>query len=646
MINTLPDAAIKHSVQAFPTPNNGVDFTWSGFIQQRYDLIPPWGVSRRDLALRNIWYSPHQTLIQGAIAGLIMKVRSTPYEISGGRNLTRKWQDVFFEGEFGEGYDVLMDKFLQDFFTQSFGGVFEIIGRGKPDTMLRSQVEGVAHLDAYHCRATGNPEFPIVYFDPESGKTHRMHHSRVSRITDLTSPARLSWGRGFSILERAIATSTAASLLSRHEIELLNDQPPTGIVTVSGLNQSQWDEQVKAYGASQQSDGNQLFRGMMSLIGINPLAEVKVNFVPFSQLPEGFDYEKFMSQHVNLLALAIGVDPQDIWPLTGSVMGSGQQSRILSAKGEAKTYGATLRRLERFFNSLLPRSLEWKFKSNDQEREKVDAETAKIWMEVAAAPFLSEMEKRQLLANNVEAFADVLLDESGQVRLPDDDPKEDEQVVDDVEEVETEGEATPTSEEATADDTALVEPPTAAAKDYQSTQAEFVKAITDLINAGMNDDVSRRRFGTVLRGNLSRLGRRAFNDGLEDGGVEDAASDEDLATIATILAEQSGYVTDFSKSLFSGAQVDAEARAILWANKSLDSFYQAGLLSADANGMYVWKYGDTEHCDDCQRLNGQKHRLKDWHKEGWLPRSSELECKGFKCACELIKTKGRASGSY
>lgn len=661
---TLPEPAINHSVQQFRPPNDGTEFVWTGYIQNQYDLIPPWGYSPRDVWLRRLWYNVHHTLIQGAIAGIIMKVRSTPYEISGGRNLTRQWQDIFFESEFSEGYDVLMDKFLQDLFTQSFGGVFEIIGRGRPDKPLVGQVEGVAHLDALNCRASGNPEFPVVYFDPESGKTHRMHHTRVARITDLASPHRLAWGRGLSILERAIATATAANLLSRHEIELLSNQPPTGIVTISGINQTQWADEVKNYNADSQSEGTTIFRRLMQLVSINPGHEVKVNFTPFSTLPEDFDYEKFMNQHVNLLALGIGVDPQDIWPLTGAPLGSGAQSRILASKGEAKTYGSTLRRLERFFNSLLPRSLEWKFKPNDRERERADADTAKVWVEVATSlsslgVFNSEMAAR-FVANNVEAVADVVLDESGQVRLPDDDPKDDTQIADDAVEVAPETEqimpdAAP-APDVRADDAAALESKAAIVrqahhfKDYQATQTEFVRALTDLIQAGMNSDVNRRRFGTVLRANLSRLGRKAYQDGLDDGGAgvgDDGLSEDDLAEIATVLAEQNTYVAPFADSIFSGTQVNAEARATMWANKSLDAFYQRGLLSADRNGLYEWRLGSTEqHCDDCLRLNGQKHRLKDWHKKGWIPRSQKLACKGFNCDCDLFSTKGRASGRY
>ncbi len=144
--------------------------------------------------------------------------------------------------------------------------------------------------------------------------------------------------------------------------------------------------------------------------------------------------------------------------------------------------------------------------------------------------------------------------------------------------------------------------------------------MADLIGAGLSEDVTSRRFDTLMRAQLAKGGRQAYKDGLEDGGIEaPELDDDDLTEIAAILADQAQYITDFVTRVFSGdSQMTPEARAIAWANKSLEAFYQAGLLSADRNGLYEWKYGDTEHCDDCRRLNGQRHRLKEWHAKGWL----------------------------
>jgi Ca2+-binding RTX toxin-like protein len=122
----------------------------------------------------------------------------------------------------------------------------------------------------------------------------------------------------------------------------------------------------------------------------------------------------------------------------------------------------------------------------------------------------------------------------------------------------------------------------------------------------------------------------------------------DQAIVAAWLAEQSVYVTNFLDSISQdGRDYDAEDRARMWANKSLNTMYERGRLEADRNGLYEWRLGNTEeHCDDCLRLNEQRHRLKDWHRRGLVPQSSSLACKGYNCDCSLVRVSGRARGRF
>lgn len=673
----LPRDAIDHSIQQHPNAamgygGAGEDLLAYSMYYEQSDLLPPWGTRRRDATLRALWYHTHNTVLQGAIAGLIMRVRSTPYEISGGRNLTKYWQEILFEGAFGEGYDVLMDKFLLDFFTTGFGGVFEIIGRGRTDRPLPStrRVDGIAQLDSLWCAATGDPEYPIYYSDPYSGAVHKLHHTRVVRIADLVSPQRTVWGRGLSIFERAIAVSNKQVLLSRHETELLNSQPPTGFITISGARQDQIDQLEKGHAMDEAAHGNALFRRAIRLTSLSPGTPVEVKFIPFSQLPEGFDYEKFMNQHVNQVALAIGVDPQDIWPLTGAPMGTGEQSRILAAKGQAKTYGSTLRRLERIFNSLLPKELEFKFKPNDDEGEKQEAEQAQIWVNIGIQLKQSGADEEQvqrLLANKVPAIADVLLDASGElIRIADDDVKAEINEV-----IATDQTPLAQTPEETPDDAARIDDTDSTAngggvelrwlrldlhgKVYNETRLDFSSAFGDLIAGALEDSVTRRRFGTVARALLKRYGQQAYKDGLKDGGVNladgEGLDDDDLTQLADWLAVQSEYVTAFADKLFSEQPgfENINNKVTLWANKSLSEAYQLGLESADKNGMYEFVGDDGEEsCADCKRLKNQIHRLKDWNKKNLNPRKSGFagECGGWRCNHYLEKTSSRASGRY
>lgn len=187
-----------------------------------------------------------------------------------------------------------------------------------------------------------------------------------------------------------------------------------------------------------------------------------------------------------------------------------------------------------------------------------------------------------------------------------------------------------------------------ASKSIQSTRLNFENDLEDLIASARAGGIDKRRFGVALRNLIKTSGTSAYTDGLIAGGVTDGAlDDDDRATINRMSADQSGYVTDFGNVLYGDGITDAEAnqKPIQWWNKSVNPFYLAGIRSADRNGMYEWVLGSTEeHCDSCRSANGQIHRMRDWERSGVLPQSSRLQCGGWECKCNLVKTSARARG--
>jgi hypothetical protein len=336
-------------------------------------------------------------------------------------------------------------------------------------------------------------------------------------------------------------------------------------------------------------------------------------------------------------------------PLSGSSLGTGAQSQILHSKAQGKAFGGIIKKLTRLINNdILPEALEFQFKPKDTEQDIADAETALKWSGIAndaVGKTLTEDEARQLMANTVSSFRDVLLDQEGNIRLWDDDTEEpDEMVVpDDFEMQQTAQPALPGQPVAPVveDDTQ-----TKVQKDIQATRIDFEDSFADLVSAGVNEDVNRRRFGVTARATLAKGIRSAYLDGLEDGGVpRSELSDSDSAMIARLISEQSAYVTAFSQKLFKdgGTVNDFASKAEQWWNKSVYPAYLEGLKSGDRNGMFVWSLGRTEkHCKDCKRLDGQIHRIKDYLARGLFPASDKLECgAGGHCDCKLSKARAK-----
>lgn len=188
-------------------------------------------------------------------------------------------------------------------------------------------------------------------------------------------------------------------------------------------------------------------------------------------------------------------------------------------------------------------------------------------------------------------------------------------------------------------------------KSIQGTRLLFEDAFTDLLTKGLEGTVTRRQWTGRLRSLLELNIYRAYLDGLKDGGIDDDPTEDDTATINKLIKEQGQYISGLADALFKDedtviSEAAAEQKPAMWFNKSVYPAYQAGLAAADANGLYEWVYGDREHCDDCRKLNGQRHRLKDYHRKGILPKSSDLKCKGFNCGCNLVRTGGKARGNW
>lgn len=668
----FPDAAIKDTVQDFEREDS-VGIPRQLLVWGRDDIIPAYGRSNRDFWLRWWYRNPYNALVQGAFTGLIKRVASTPIEVKGNKDkprLVKYYQDLLVSahfGEYGGGWRGFIMRLLLDFLTQDFGGVCEIIGGGDPMKPLKGNVLGIAQLDAQRCVATGNPEYPIIYWSRRSNKMHRLHHTRVARFVDMPDGDEWAFGSGLCAMSRVISIVKMQELMSKYLIQRLDDLPPAGLLLLNNITEKKWKDVQATYTAEQKRDGNTTWANVAVLLGLDPANPISADFVPFASTPEHFDYKQYTDIQVNAIALTLGVDPQDIWPLTGSAIGTATQSGILASKGRGKMLADIYQMLEQFINwYILPPELEMAFKYSDTEADKEQADLDLAYTQ--AAQNLRNMSNNetalQYLSNVRESFKDVLIDESGQlIELGSDDPKEDEQLESNLQTI-PETQAPPTGQSpatVSADgDTPLVASGksrsiglrhTSTRKDIQATRLDFEADASDLFKAAMEDEIARRRFGTVFRGMIRKYGQKAYEDGLVSGGVEDAPDSDDLATIADIAVEQSAYVTSLGDAIFVDETNinDYEAKARLWWNKSIMPFNYAGIESADANGLYEFAGDDgADSCDTCQRLSGQVHRMKDWVKKQLRPGqdTDNFDCGGYRCNHSLVKTRGRARGSY
>lgn len=425
----ITEQAIKDSVQQFS--DTTYEQSASLFmLTSIYEILPPWGTRQRDRALRNFYRATHGGLYQGAISGFVKKVKATPWEIKGPPRKTKYFQTLFQNANFGKGWGVFVSKLLTDYLTQDFGAVIEVIARGDPMGPLPDwdAITGIATIDSLSCGATDNPEYPIVYQSRKKPDgIHALHNDRVKRFIDMPDPDELALDTGLCAMSRMISPANLQILVGRYQNELLSDMPPPGIVTVSGMTDAQFTAAMNKFEADRKAAGQAVFRNIMRLMGVDPTKPPQITFTQFAQLWQNFNYREHMEIAVDLIAAALNIDRQEFWTLQARNIGSGTQSEILHSKSERRGFADAYSMLERELNLVLPEDCEFGFKFQDKEGDQQDADRAQKWVNISnSAIDLNREQRMQLMANNSEQLADVILDNKGQVKLPDDDVRPDE----------------------------------------------------------------------------------------------------------------------------------------------------------------------------------------------------------------------------
>lgn len=631
-IQALPDASKNGGMTSLVT-----DF-WS-LETARSGILAPWGSRTRERQLLDYYRHPYNTLVQGAFQGLIKKVKNTPWEITGGKTRTTYFSNLLREAQFGRGWGDFLSRVILDYLRHDVGAFIEVIAPGNPKREPTGRVLGLAHLDSMRCYLTGDPEFPVLYLAMD-GKYHLLHYSRVLHLVDMPDGDEEYRDYGLCALSRAIAVVERQLLMTRYIRTKLDDLPPPGIVVGSNLNQSELQRSMRRFTEDMQQDTPPVYGRTMWLFGMNPQETAELNMVTFSQPPEGFDYEKYMGIDINQLALAIGVDRQELWELSGANIGSATQSEILHAKSQGKAYGDLLTMLERLMNRLLPMDLDFQWKVKDPQEQQNTATNAQTWVGTVRQldGLVSPDLQLRILANQVRAVADAVIDVNGDlVRMNDVDP----------EAPEVEAPSSTPADDNVQNDVTNRTPGiagTTGTKAITDVREAFEAKFDDVLANARNKVYGRVRLRSIVLNLIREYGPPAYIEGKKEGGVDEPLTEEEEAETLTLLARNREYVNAFVDTVLDVGLTDAEAKrkAEMWWNKSLNPYYDAGRRSADANGMYEWKLGRTEkHCTTCATLNGQRHRFRQYAAAGLLPKSDKLACQGVLCDCSLIRTKGQ-----
>ncbi len=194
-----------------------------------------------------------------------------------------------------------------------------------------------------------------------------------------------------------------------------------------------------------------------------------------------------------------------------------------------------------------------------------------------------------------------------------------------------------------------------AVKSINEVLREYADTLTRWVVDAANGNLRVASFTRQMTDELGRDSIAVYQEGMREAGIKDPAQEMDETdgeAIDAWLASQVAHIANFAADAVAVGKLTGDertaARAVMldrvavWV-QALEVLGRVAVTNTKANQMGEWRYGDTEHCDTCLSLNGQRHRLKWFISKGYIPRqpgSDTLECKGYNCQCGIFSDDG------
>jgi hypothetical protein len=381
-------------------------------------LLPAWWSQSRDVALRHFWMRSNNDILQGAISSMVKKFKAMNWVIEGPQRVVNRYQKLLTTSEFWKGWSYLLGKMLTDYLTQDKGGFWEIIGSGNLNGPIEGPVLGLAHLDATLCQLTGDIEFPVIFNNPKTETAHRLHTTRVAHFVDMPSPAEGMNDTGFCAVSRVVGSSEILLKVNRYKNEKLDDLPEAGLLLFNNVLPDKWDDAKGDFNRETRRLGQEHWRNIMTLFGLDPAQAATADFISFADLPDAFNELETTNIYLNIIALSFGVDTREFWPITSGALGSATESEVMHQKARGKGVGEIISMVERIINwKVLPPSATFGFDFKDDQEdllaadidEKKTSTIMSMWQDDGLGP-VNRFEIRQMLADNTSYFKDDFLE--------------------------------------------------------------------------------------------------------------------------------------------------------------------------------------------------------------------------------------------
>jgi hypothetical protein len=363
--------------------------------------LPAYWSPARDYYLRQVLYTEFHDFWAGAIGIAITKMSSLAWELESSQPRVQSYfQDLLLAADNNQSWTAFLARHLQDYLSTDNGAFVEVV---RATQGAGSRILGLMHLDSCRCTRTGDPDVPVLYRDT-LGKVHEMKAHQVIMFADMPSPTETYHGVGLCATSRAWGYILKMEAVERYVYEKVSGNRALAVDLVGGVLQKDIETAVMAAKEDNAARGNSQYMGaiMIPVPSDVPLSHERINF---AELPDGFEYKEQTDSCVLGFANSIGMDVQDLQPLTGRPIGTATQSEVLQDKSSGKGLAAWRQQWTHQTNqNILPESVTFAFSEKDLRDQQRKAELDKTRSDTAGTlvekGILTVDQAKQVLADN------------------------------------------------------------------------------------------------------------------------------------------------------------------------------------------------------------------------------------------------------
>lgn len=362
------------------TPRSGIiNFMAPWAAPFSTDGLPPqppvyWN-QQRDWTLRSTVYN--EDMWASAVGIAITKMSSLAWEVDSEIPLrAKRAQELLLATD----WTAFLSMHLRDFLTTDNGAFIEIVRVGKAQA---SRIMGLVHLDSMRCTRTGDPDTPVIYRD-RKGYEHEIQSWQVICLSDMPDPGETYFGVGLCAASRSYRAIYKLSVIERYVSEKVSGRRPLAIHFINSISPKQLSQ------AREAAESDAARQGVLSYMGaiVAPLMDADkppdVSTAPLAEMPDRFDRKQETDLAILTYANAIGLDVQDVQPLTGQPLGTGAQSQVLDEKSKGKGLAAWRQDFMHNLNEMvLDERTTFAFIENDYRDQERKAAISKMRAEVS-----------------------------------------------------------------------------------------------------------------------------------------------------------------------------------------------------------------------------------------------------------------------